>query len=165
MKKLLVVVTLIISLNFSCGRMCACFQPVPLSFNLVIKNAGGADLLKPSITGSYSKESIKVYTKAADGTITPLKFEINNPIPAGHTKIDYYQLVSPDLVKFSGSKNAVGAYEKIFFLQFRDEKPYQFDLSYHQFGGKLYLLLDGVQIPKDSKMLEYVNSLFYFIKP
>ncbi len=165
MKKLLVVFAIIVSLNLSCEtRMCGCFNPPPLTFNLVVKSTNGEDLLNPSIVGNFAKEQIKLYKKEVDGSHSPLKFELNKPIPAGNTKISYYQLVSPELVMFDRSNPNVGFYTKVAYLQFGNETPYKIDLSYEQRTHKLDLSLDGIDVSKDEKMLPFLNTLFYFTK-
>jgi hypothetical protein len=165
MKKLLVVFAIIVSLNLACDkRMCGCFNPPPLTFNLVVRDAQDKDLLNPAMAGGFSKEKLKLYKVEADGSHTPLKFDINKPIPTGNTKINYYQLVSPDLATFERSHPNTGYYTKVAYLQFGSETPYKVDLAYDQRHHKLDLNLNGIEVPKDEKMLPFLNTLFYFSK-
>jgi hypothetical protein len=165
MKKLFVVFAMIISLNLACEkRMCACFNPPPITFNLVVKGTQDKDLLNPSTVGNFAKEQIKLYKVEADGSHTPLKFDINKPIPTGNAKLSYYQLVSPDLVIFDRSNPNTGYFTKVAFLQFGSETPYKVDLSYDQSLHKLSLTLNGIEVPRDEKMLPFLNTLFYFSK-
>ncbi len=162
MKKFLILFSLIITLNFSCkeyDKACGCYNPVPLTFNLVVKNTTGGDLLNPALSGYYAKDEIKLYREESNGSHTSLAFQVTPPIPSGSTKLDYYKITSSALISLVQAKMATSV-----FLQFKDEEPYRVDVSYEQRNNRLILSLAGFDIPKDENMLPYLNALFYFTK-
>ena len=168
MKKFFLLLVVIPSIHLSCTK-CGCDMPPPLtsrsifSFNLVVKNIAGQDLLNPEISGGYKKEEIKLYNQKADGSKKAITFTINKPLIAGNDKLDYFQLNSSQIMPSQGEK------KDITYLQFRDETPYIVDLlTTSNFGGNrsdfMELSINYEQIERDVTLKEYINALFYFTK-
>ena len=165
MKNFFFLLLVISSIQFSC---CKCEPPPPqygpiFSFNLVVKNLAGEDLLNPATIGGYNKDEIKLYNQKIDGSKKVITFTINKPLIAGNDKLDYFQLNSTQIMPPSGEK------KDITYLQFRDETPYIINLitrtNYNGIRSDIMeLSINYNQIERDTKLKDHINALFYFTK-
>lgn len=161
MRKLLVILAVLASLNLSCEPKCGCAPPPPaIPLRLVVKSVSGEDLLNPNTAGSFSLNEIQLYKKSADGKNVPIKFDIGRPVPAGADKIDFYQIVSSELKQYGSGTNWFST--DIPYLQFRDEQPLKVLIQFDS-NRKIDLYLNGYAALKESKA-PYDNILFYFTK-
>jgi hypothetical protein len=162
MKNFFFLLIVISNIHLSCK--CGC-ELVPVSaktccdvssFNLVVKNAAGEDLLNPKTIGSYKTDEIKLYNQKADGTRKTISFTINQPKIGQNYKLDYFQLNSIKILPSYGNRDVT-------YLQFRDETPCMVEIS--SSGNYLIeLSINREKIERDEKLKEYINALFYFTK-
>ena len=159
MKKLLVILAVLASLNLSCDRKCGCSPPPPpRPLQLVFLSQSGEDLLSPYTTGAFSLNEIKLYKNSPDGPA--IKFDIKKPVPAGEEKIAFYHLISDELSRYGSGPNWFS--NEIPYIQFRNEQPVKINILYDS-NRKIDLYLNGYEIIKEDKA-PYQNSLFYLKK-
>ncbi|RYG22169.1 MAG: hypothetical protein EOO07_00635 [Chitinophagaceae bacterium] len=165
MKNFILLLIIIANIQLSC---CKCGPPPKFSgpifsFNLVVKNLSGEDLLNPASVGGYKKDEIKLYNQMVDGSKKAIVFTVNKPLTASNQKLEYFQLHSTQILPQTGNKKDVT------YLQFRDETPYVIDIvAAIGYGGQksdfMELSINSQQIERDVKLKDYINALFYFTK-
>jgi hypothetical protein len=165
MKKFLLVLAILFIAHLGCkkidkeDRLCACSPISQPMFTLVIKKSG-VDLLNSTINGSFAKNQIQLYTIDESGKSKAIVFMIRSPFVVDTEKLDYYQLVSYELLTLAISDT------KSFYLKLGDEAPVELNFVQNTTTRRLKLLIDKKEAVRESR--EIVNSVggnvFYYDK-
>jgi hypothetical protein len=165
MKKFLIALVLILTVGISCKKergLCACSPIKPPLLNLVIKNAGGDDLLNETNTGSFTKNQIKLYYKDSNGLDKDIRFDIRGPFTYGtnNTKFNYNQLFSDEIVTLANLGYVV------FYLKLGNNTPYELKLVIDQDKMVDKLQIDNTEALKEASIMKYYFSgtVFYLVK-
>ncbi|TCC92086.1 hypothetical protein EZ428_10160 [Pedobacter frigiditerrae] len=168
MKKFTIAFAVLFVIIFGCkkidenngGGLCAC-SPVQSTayLNLVIKNAGGEDLLSSTTTGSFSQSQILLYSKDANGIIKQISFSIRPPFSYGGNQFDYYQLMSQEIAILAKS------IDNTYYLKLGNQAPYEVNLQVNSNLSKVEkVLIDKKEVPKETgKVATYYGMNIYYL--
>lgn len=162
MKKFLFICAILFIANLGCKKnniggegICACSPISEPELRLAIKSSTGTDLLDEKITGTYSKDEIKVFQKSADGKETPVSFSIRPPFSYGEEKFNFNSL----LVGLNFLKNSTNS--KI-LLKLGDSKLYELSFALNE--GKYditKLMIDNKEAEKGEGTVNNYVRIFY----
>lgn len=125
MKKFLIILSIILAVNISCKKinpLCACSPMPATSFNLVIKDANGNDLLNSSTPGFIAQNKIQLYSIDGNSVVKQISFSIRQPYVSGTSRFEYNQLSSEEIALKVKDTNSN------FYLKLGDDKLVQINL-------------------------------------
>lgn len=166
MKKIIIAFAVLFVVVFGCkkidetngGGLCAC-SPMPYAYmNLVIKNAGGEDLLNSATSGSFAQNQIQLYSKDANGNVKQINFFIRAPFSYGADKFNYNQLMSEEIAVLAKS------IDNTFYLKLGNQTPYEINLQVNSNFRKVEkVLVDKKEAPKETGKLatDYGMNIYY----
>jgi hypothetical protein len=163
MKKFLFICVILFIANVGCkkmnidgGGLCGCSPTAGPTFQLVIKNSLGEDLLNSKTSGAYSIDKIELYRKDGNGKVIPLNFSIRPPFSYGNEKFSANSLYSSDIAYL------YQASDKSIFLKLGGSKLYELILHLNQQSGKVEkLFIDQKEGEKATGTIENYATIYY----
>jgi len=166
MKKFLIALAVIIIANFGCKKEeigekgpCACSPMTYPYLSLVIKNAGGEDLLNSKTSGYFAPSQVKLYLVEANGTIKNIDFGVRPPFTYGSSLFTFHQLYSQRIVTLTASTAG------IFYLKLGDHQPYKLSLKLNAPMQKIDKLLinDKEAVVETGTLQNYSDGNIFYL--
>lgn len=163
MKKFLFICAILFIANVGCkkmnidgGGLCGCSPTTGPTFQLVIRNSFGEDLLNSKTSGAYSIDKIELYRKDVTGKVVPVNFSIRPPFSYGNESFSANSLYSADI------NYLFQASDKSIFLKLGGSKLYELTLQLNQQSAKVEkLLIDQKESEKAKGTIENYATIFY----
>ena len=144
--------------NIDGSRLCGCSPIQQPELMLVVKTTAGDDLLNSKNTGAYTKNSIQLFKKDANGNPVQLSFAIRPPFTYYNDKFGYSTL-------YSAAINTVKQSGESVYLKFGDEPAYELNLQFSANKPLLdKLFINNNEAERDKGPWESYLSVFYLTK-